>query len=136
MALKTRVERLERTDTSGVGPNLTEMMTAAVGLNERLYRMDSQALLTLVKDKAESPSMRLQSIRRLLTLDIEGAARLSLLKMEQAMTQADLKEAQDREVTAASRRGRLLQGRMKMASKRVATYRLKEIDIEITAIQV
>ena len=135
MALKTRVERLEKADTFGDGPSLTEMMTAAVGLNERLFRMDSQALLTLANDKSESPSMRGQGIRRLLTRDIEGAARLSLLKMEQAMTQADLKEAQEREITAVSRRGRLLQDRMKKASERVATYRLKEIDMEITAIQ-
>ena len=135
MALKARVERLEKADTLGGGLNLTEIMTAAVGLNERLYRMDSQALLNLAKDKSESPSMRVQGIRRLLTRDIKDAARLSLLEMEQAMIQADLKEAQERDVTTVSRRSRLLQDRMKKASERVATYRLKEIDIEITAIQ-
>ena len=135
MALKTRVERLEEADASGSGPSLTEIMTEAVGLNERLFRMDDQALLLLANDESELESTRVQGIRRLLTRNIDGQTRLSLLKMEQAMTKADLKEAQEREITATRKKARLLQERMKLASERVATYRLGEINEEIAAMR-
>ena len=133
MVLKTRVERLEKADTSGGGSSLTELMTAAVALNEKMFRMENPALLRLVNDKSEPQSMREQAIRRLLTREINRQTRLNLLEMEQAITQANLTEAQERKITAASRKGRLLQERMKKASERVARYRLKEIDMEIAA---
>ena len=135
ISLTARLEKLEKADTSGSGTSLTEIMTAAVGLNERLFRMDSQALIKLANDASESPSTRVQGIRRLLGREIDGTTKLSLLIMEQAMTQADLKEAQERKITAVSRKGRLLQERMKKGLERVATYRLKEIDMEISAMQ-
>ena len=133
ISLTARLEKLERADTSGGGPSLTEIMTAAVGLNERLFRMDSQALIKLSNDVSEPPSTRVQGIRRLLSREIDGTTKLSLLRLEQAMTQADLKEAQERKITAVSRKGRLLQERMKKGLERVARYRLKEIDMEIAA---
>ena len=135
ISLTARLEKLERADTSGGGPSLTEIMTAAVGLNERLFRMDSQALIKLSNDVSEPPSTRVQGIRRLLSREIDGTTKLSLLRLEQAMTQADLKEAQEREITSRSRKYRILQERMKYACIRVATYRLDEISKEISTRQ-
>ena len=136
ISLTARLEKLEKADTSGGGTSLTEIMTAAVGLNERLFRMDSQALIKLANDTSESASTRVQGIRRLLGREVDGTTKLSLLRMEQAMTQADLKEVQERKITASSRKGRLLHERMKKASERVAMYRLGEINKEIIAIQI
>ena len=135
MALKTRVDRLEKIGISGAGSCLTEIMAAAVGLNEQLFKMEDQALLQLANNKSEPQSTRVLGIRRLLTRNIDAQTRLNLLKAEQAITQAELKEAQEREITAASRKGRLLQERMKLASERVATYWLDEINKEIAVMQ-
>ena len=131
MAIKSRIERLEKSDTSGDGPSMTQIMTEAVGLNERVFKMDNQKLIKLANDESEPQSTRVQVIRRLLARAIDGKTRLGLLTMEQTMTEANLTEAQERKITAASRKGRLLQERMKQASIRVTTHRIEEINKEL-----
>jgi hypothetical protein len=102
----------------------------------RLNKTDSQALLQLVYDESEPKSTRVSGIGLLLTREIDDKTRLSLLKMEQVMTQFDLVEAQEREITAVTKKGRTLQERMKQGSIRVAVYRLEEIRTKIQETQV